>query len=109
MNNRYYKMSKNKLKSNEMETENSLQQNREGNPDRFPTSVRSFYESFKESVIINAKQYSYYTSIVALIILLLVLYCNYSLLSVGGFFWIIVELILILFIVWQNTMIYLKL
>lgn len=76
---------------------------------RFSTSVRSFYDSLKEHVIIHAKHYSYYISVLSLIVLLFVLYCNYSLFSTGGFFWIIVELMLALFTAWQHSMMYLKL
>lgn len=77
--------------------------------EKFTNSVRSFYDTFKDNVVANSNHYSYYTSIIALVILILVLYCNYSLFSPSGFFWITVELALVMFMVWHNTMIYLQL
>lgn len=89
-----------------MDTESPIHQRE---TERSTKSMRSFYDSFRDNVIANASHYSYYTSIVTLIVLIILFYCNYSLFSAGGFFWVIVELILVMFMVWQNTMTYLKL
>lgn len=93
-----------------MDTETIIHEKSEAEPKgRLVKSARSFYDSFRENVITNAGRYSYYTSIITLVVLIILFYCNYSLFSTSGFFWLMIETVLVMFMVWQNTMLYLKL
>lgn len=69
-----------------METESIIHKEQINDSTHIPKSMRSFYDSFKDNVVLNAKHYSYYTSIISLIVLIFVLYCNYSFFSTSGFF-----------------------
>lgn len=74
-----------------------------------PRSVHSMFHSFKENVVLNAECYSYYTAIVLLSITIIILYCDFSTMSTSGFFWMIVNLVIVMFNAWLNTMMFLKL
>lgn len=91
-----------------MDSDN-IQTNKKVESNQFSTSVKSFYDSFKENVVLNATYYSYYTSLLSVVVLLFVFYCNYSYFTSGGFFWISIVFILVVFSAWQNTIMYLKL
>lgn len=66
-------------------------------------SVASIYDKFKQNVVDNAEHYSYYASIAAFVVLLVLFYVNFASFSSGGFFWITTELVILSFSLWQNT------